>query len=365
MSTVQTRNLEKLISNTSLGKSSFQSQSKLKNDLVIVDSKVDNYQQLVSGVRAGFEVITIYPWRNAIVQITEILSQRSSINSLHIVSHGQEAAIQLGRAELNIDNLESYSSQLKQWGKALSESGSILLYGCNIAAGESGMKFVQKLSEITGVNVAASNNLTGNAALGGDWELQIATGQINSELAFEKEVLESYTSVLATLVTEDFKKETVIGPWIYGIGNTLTRNPGLTAGAFNTSGVLPNLGGNNDPNGLGALQLTSNNKNQAAFLIYNNPIAATGGLRVTFDFFSYNISADSTGRPLLDSNGNIIRNSNGIIQVGPSGVVGADGTSFFLIDGTATPTRAGGFGGSLGYAQNTNPPSTPGILGGY
>jgi uncharacterized repeat protein (TIGR01451 family) len=349
MSTVQTRNLEKLISNTSLGKSSFQSQSKLKNDLVIVDSKVDNYQQLVSGVRAGFEVIAIYPWRNAIVQITEILSQRSSINSLHIVSHGQEAAIQLGRAELNIDNLESYSSQLKQWGKALSESGSILLYGCNIAAGESGIKFVQKISDIIGVNIAASNNLTGSAALGGDWELQIATGQINSELAFEKEVLESYTSVLATLVTEDFKKPTVIGPWIYGVGNTITPNPGLTAGAANTSGVIPNLG-KNDPNGFGALQLTSNAFNQventfgqAAFLIYNNPIAATGGLRVTFDFFAYN---------------------RGTVTDGNGALLGADGISFFLIDGTATPTKAGGFGGSLGYAQNTTSNSA-GILGGY
>ena len=46
---------------------------------------------------------------------------------------------------------------------------------------------------------------------------------------------------------------------------------------------------------------------------------------------------------------------------------GADGISFFLIDGTATPTKAGGFGGSLGYAQNTSPPAPtiPGIVGGY
>ncbi|MFS8119190.1 MAG: DUF4347 domain-containing protein, partial [Microcoleus sp.] len=338
------------MSNTSLGSPSFQAPSKPKNDLVIVDSKIDNYQQLVSGVKAGFEVIAIDPGRSAIVQITEILSQRSNINSIHIVSHGQEAAIQLGSIELNIHNLEAYSSQLQQWGKALRESGNILLYGCNVAAGESGIKFVQKLSEITGANVAASNNLTGSAALGGDWELEIVTGQINVELAFEKAVLEHYTSVLATLVTEDFKKPTVIGPWIYGVGNTLTPNPGLTAGAANTSGVIPNLG-DNDPTNTGALRLTSNTKAQAAFLIYNNPIGATGGLRVTFDFFSYNISADSNPR---------------IPPGGPFGVVGADGISFFLIDGTATPTQAGGFGGSLGYAQNTSSiPSAPGIAGGY
>ncbi|PSB23111.1 hypothetical protein C7B69_14935, partial [filamentous cyanobacterium Phorm 46] len=329
---MKTLSAQKNINHISLGGSSLTAESKPKNDLVIFDSQIDNYQQLVSGVKAGFEVIAIDRVGNAIGQITEILSNRSNINSIHIVSHGQEAALKLGSTELNIHNLETYSSQLQQWGKALSKSGSILLYGCNIAAGESGIKFIQKLSEITGANIAASNNLTGSATLGGNWELQITTGQINAEIAFEKAVLESYTSVLATLAAEEFKNSTVIGPWIYGVGNTLTPPPGLTAGSTpNPNGVIPALGG--DPEGQGTLRLTSNVGNQAAFVIYNNPISATEGLRITFDFFAY--KGD-----------------------------GADGISFFLIDGTATPTKAGGFGGSLGYAQNTNSGSL-GILGGY
>ena len=56
MSTVKTRNSQKNISNISLGGSSLTTESKPKNDLVIFDSKVDNYQQLVSGVKTGFEV---------------------------------------------------------------------------------------------------------------------------------------------------------------------------------------------------------------------------------------------------------------------------------------------------------------------
>jgi hypothetical protein len=226
--------------------------------LVVVDTRVENYEQLIGGVKAGTEVFVLNPTREAIEQITEILVQRSSITSLHIVSHGREAALEIGSTELNIDNLETYSSQLQQWGKALSESASILLYGCNVAAGESGMKFLQKIREFTGANIAASNNRTGNAALGGDWELEISTGQINTEIAFEKEVLEGYTSVLATLVNENFKDITVVGPWIYGVGNTLTANPGLTAGSTaNPNGVIPILG-IGDPPGTGTLRLTSN-----------------------------------------------------------------------------------------------------------
>ncbi|MEG5178963.1 DUF4347 domain-containing protein, partial [Microcoleus sp. A2-D5] len=317
---------------------SSQAEPEAKKSLVVVDSRVENYRQLIGGIKAGTEVFVLSQTREAIDQITEILRHRQNINSLHIVSHGREAAIAIGSTELNIDNLETYSNQLQQWGKALSKSASILLYGCNIAAGEAGLKFIQKIKEFTGANIAASQNPTGSAALGGDWKLEITTGQINAELAFEKEVLENYTSVLATLVSEDFKNSTVVGPWIYGIAGTSTQ-PGLTAGAAN-SGVIPSLG-NNDPAGGGALRLTSNANNQSAYVLYNNPISATGGLRVTFDLFSYNKGTSTEG---------------------------ADGLSFFLINGTATPTKAGGFGGSLGYASNnslTPALNSEGISGGY
>ncbi|MBE9095836.1 DUF4347 domain-containing protein, partial [Tychonema sp. LEGE 07203] len=322
---------------------SSQAQPEAKKSLVVVDSKVENYEQLIGGVKAGTEVFILSETGGAIDQITEILRQRQNINSLHVVSHGREAAIAIGPAELNLDNLETHSNQLQQWRKSLSQSASILLYGCNIASGKSGLKFIQKINELTGANIAASQNLTGSAALGGDWELEITTGQINSELAFETEVLENYTSVLATLVSENFKNATVIGPWKYGVGGA-SANPGLTAGTFNPNGVIPNIG-IGDAADSGALRLTSNAQNQAAFVLYDNPISATGGLRVTFDFFAYN-------------RGNV---------TDPLGqLLGADGLSFFLIDGTATPTAAGGFGGSLGYAQNNNLlPASTGIVGGY
>ncbi|MEG5225508.1 DUF4347 domain-containing protein, partial [Microcoleus sp. AT9b-C5] len=327
-----------------LRQASHKAETASRKNLAIVDSKVENYQEFLWGVKNDTEVILLDRYRDGIEQIAEIAASRHSLNSIQIVAHGASASVEIGRAELNIHNIETYSSQLQQWGKALNETGSILLLSCNTGAGESGIKFIQKISEITGANIAASNNLTGSAALGGNWELEITTGQINTELAFEKKVLESYTSVLATLAAEEFKNSTVIGPWIYGVGNPTTANPGLTAGSTpNPSGVIPALG-TGDTAGSGTLRLTSNAFGQSAFVIYNNPISATEGLRVTFDYFAYN-------RGTVPSSGD-------------GSVLGADGISFFLIDGTATPTQAGGFGGSLGYAQNTNS-NSPGIVGGY
>ncbi|MEG4223364.1 DUF4347 domain-containing protein, partial [Microcoleus sp. Pol12A6] len=327
-----------------LRQASYKAETASRKNLAIVDSQVENYQEFLRGVKRGTEVILLDRTRDGIEQIAEIAASRHSLNSIQIVAHGASASVEIGSTELNIYNIETYASQLQQWGKALNETGSILLLSCNTGAGKLGLKFIQKLSQITGANVAASNNLTGSAALGGDWKLEIATGQINTEIAFEKEVLEGYASVLATLAAEEFKNSTVIGPWIYGIGNPTTANPGLTAGSTaNPSGVIPALGTGDTP-GSGTLRLTSNAFGQAAFVIYNNPISATEGLRVTFDFFAYN--RGTTPSP------------------GDGSLLGADGISFFLIDGTATPTEAGGYGGSLGYAQNTNS-NSPGIVGGY
>ncbi|MEG4217614.1 DUF4347 domain-containing protein, partial [Microcoleus sp. Pol14C6] len=326
-----------------LRQASYKAEKASRNNLAIVDSKVENYQEFLWGVKSDTEVILLDRTRDGIEQIAEIAASRHSLNSIQIVAHGASASVAIGSTELNIHNIETYSSQLQQWGKALNETGSILLLSCHTGAGESGLKFIQKLSKITGANVAASNNLTGSAALGGDWELEMATGQINTEIAFEKEVLEGYTSVLATLAAEEFKNSTVIGPWIYGIFGA-SDPPGLTAGSTqNLSGVIPALG-TGDPPGSGTLRLTSNKFDEAAFVIYNNPISATEGLRVTFDFFAYNRGT------VLDANQQLL---------------GADGISFFLIDGTATPTQAGGFGGSLGYAQNNRGGIVPGIVGGY
>ena len=63
------------------------------------------------------------------------------------------------------------------------------------------------MSELTGADVAASNDLTGNQALGGDWDLEIVTGQIESAVPFDLEAMEDYDYTLANFnviaITDD------------------------------------------------------------------------------------------------------------------------------------------------------------------
>lgn len=53
---------------------------------------------------------------------------------------------------------------------------TILLYGCNVAQGDVGQAFISALASSTGTDVAALTDLTGAAALGGDWAFEAQTG---------------------------------------------------------------------------------------------------------------------------------------------------------------------------------------------
>jgi hypothetical protein len=49
-----------------------------------------------------------------------------------------------------------------------------------VAEGEAGQAFVERLAQLTGADVAASDDRTGSAALGGDWQLETRTGGIEA-----------------------------------------------------------------------------------------------------------------------------------------------------------------------------------------
>ncbi|NJK76493.1 MAG: DUF4347 domain-containing protein [Microcoleus sp. SU_5_6] len=102
--------------------------------IVFIDAAVIDYQTLLDGVKVGVEAIILDSERDGIAQISEVLANRTNINSIHLVSHGEPGSLQLGKTRLSIDNLETYSQQLQQWRRALTVDADILIYGCNVAA---------------------------------------------------------------------------------------------------------------------------------------------------------------------------------------------------------------------------------------
>ena len=164
--------------------------------LLFIDSNVIDYQSLVAGVTSGTEVHILDPIEDAVTQITQTLLGRTGISSLHIVSHGETGSLQLGSTELDQSSLDRYASQMGSWSQALTEEADILLYGCNIAQGEQGLDFVQRLGQITGADIAASIDLTGDREAGGNWTLEVHTGDIAAGLIFQASTLNNYHHLL-------------------------------------------------------------------------------------------------------------------------------------------------------------------------
>ena len=180
--------------------------------LIFVDPAVHDHEILIEGFMhrngSDSQVVLLDSDLDGMQQITEALTFYDGVESLHILSHGSSGNLTLGNTSLTTDTIGTYTPQLTAWSDALGEDADILLYGCNVAEGAAGIGFVQNLSKITGADVAASDDLTGNPALGGDWDLEFATGRIQAESIPGTSGVQDYRYVLKDIyVINDIKDE--------------------------------------------------------------------------------------------------------------------------------------------------------------
>ncbi|MDJ1185390.1 SBBP repeat-containing protein [Roseofilum casamattae] len=133
-------------------------------ELVVIDSGVDTPEHLLQGLQPNTVVKLLDSNQDGVVQITQIL-QEVRARRIHIVSHGSPGCLYLGNTRLNLHTLKHYQEAIATWNIPL------LLYGCRVAATETGQNFVQQLEKITGTTVKASTQRVGNAAKGGTWNL--------------------------------------------------------------------------------------------------------------------------------------------------------------------------------------------------
>ena len=155
---------------------------KLVNEIIFIDSKVEEADKLIESLNRNLEVYYLNEEESGLEQINQILQDREGISAIHILSHGDSGLLRLGNSDINFDDLSaSQESSLISFKSVLSESADILIYGCDFGAGEKGLSSLQKLSSLTGADVAASNDDTGAEKLGGDWTLEVKHGEIESQ----------------------------------------------------------------------------------------------------------------------------------------------------------------------------------------
>jgi hypothetical protein len=167
--------------------------------IIFIDPAVPGAQTLLTGVTPDAVAILLDPGKDGVQQIADFLlaNELSDLSAIQIVSHGSEGSIILGSTILDNGNVGSYADALAQIGAALASGGDIMLYGCDVAGGTAGQQFVNALASLTGADVAASTDLTGAAALGGDWTLEASTGPIEAAPAFTAEAESHFNALLA------------------------------------------------------------------------------------------------------------------------------------------------------------------------
>jgi len=174
-------------------------------ELAFVDMSVDGAQQLVEGLRAeqsagrAIEVIQIQAGDDGLRVITETLARYQDVQGVHVFSHGDDQGLTIGTARLDASTLTAHMQDIASWSAAMAADGDLLLYGCNLAGSSAGRALVNDLALLSGADVAASTNLTGAAALGGDWVLEYRQGVIDTA-AFSAE---SWQHTLATVTFQE------------------------------------------------------------------------------------------------------------------------------------------------------------------
>ncbi len=196
-------------------------------DILFVFDDVPDWRELVSG--AAGRVVVLDASRDGLAQMAEALAGERDLAAIHIVSHGSEGRLNLGSTTLDAAGMQGvHREQLETIGRALSAGGDILIYGCDFAAGEEGRAAAAILATVTGADVAASDDVTGGAALGGDWRLEANSGAVETNVAIDLRAQIAWQHVLSPNI--------VVNGQFYG-GSQNWGGIGRDVGTFSTYAV--------------------------------------------------------------------------------------------------------------------------------
>ncbi|PWE42154.1 glycosyl hydrolase [Pseudomonas prosekii] len=321
--------------------------------VVFVDSRIKDTDSLLKGVAPGTEVVTLDASRDGLQQIAAYLDTHQGVSSVQIIAHGNAGDLWLGNSYLSADNVNERSAVLAEIGKDINVGGDILIYACNTGDGERGVSFVDSLAQLTGRDIAASTNRTG---VGGDWDLEIATGTIESRSVLSSASLAGYQYSLATLTVVN-NADSGVGSLRTALssavaGDTVTFSTGMTVALNSQLTLTKNVIIDGDLNNDGVAEVTLDGQYKTRVLQVNSGVTATlDGLVITKGMVAGVGAAAGTdgagamGGGILNSGNLTLRNVT-VTENAASGGGGGGGVTAPY--GGGAVGGGGGGGGSLG-----------------
>ena len=302
-----------------------------RHELVFVNDNVADYQQLIDDLQQDdnriIEVVVLDSDQDGIEQVSEILADSADLNSVHFITHGSDGQINLGNSLLDLDSLESNHSAIQNWGYALTKDADLLIYGCNLTVTAEGEQLVNSLAQVTGADVAASDDLTGDANKGGDWVLEYTTGTIETSIVLSEAAQENFDVVLQTFVVDNTSDNTDPGSLRWAI---LQANSTANAGGPDT--ITFNIGAEGSQQTIDLLSaldpiseaVTIDGFSQYGALTPTTPLIELNGAGTT-DADGLKLDGGSDGSTIqglvinnFDYNGIVVRSHNNVIWLSTS-----------------------------------------------
>ncbi len=191
--------------------------------LLVLDSRIEDREKLVAQLPSNVEALMVDGSQDGLAAISAALAQLGHVDSIQILSHGASGEFTLGSTNLTADNISQFTQPLREWSKYLTEGADIQLYGCKVGAGSAGRTLVNELARWTGADVAASSDDTGSARVGGNWALEVNSGDIDKPIALAATAMATYDRLLAAGPTT-----TLTGGADVLLGDTFTFNVTFT-----------------------------------------------------------------------------------------------------------------------------------------
>ncbi len=149
--------------------------------IVFVDSSVPDYDELLQGIEGEYEVVVLDAGQDGVKQMANVLQNMDNVEAIHIISHGNQGTLSLGTATLTAETMAGeYRDELSAIRSSLTDNADIMIYGCDFAQGEAGIRAANLMSDLTGADVAATTDDTGAEELGGNWNLEYHAGAIEA-----------------------------------------------------------------------------------------------------------------------------------------------------------------------------------------
>ena len=286
----------------------------MAKSVVFIDANVQDPAAIEKAVASNAEIVLLDANQDGLLQIANFLQGRAGLDAIHIVSHGAQGELFLGNSVVTAASLAGADTELDAVGGALHAGGDILLYGCDVAQGATGDAFVHQFASLTHANVAASTDLTGTAAQGGNWVLEDHVGAVHTA-AIQGTGWQGELNTVVTQATSNAGVTTIFANNLIGVGIKATNQAQI--GGYDQFGTFTN-----DATGLGLSKIPLANGIVMVTGVAGTAATPTGNTSTTF-----------TSHPMIsatDASLNTLSGNAGIFQ--------AAGYTF---DFTATTNRIG------------------------